>query len=404
MIGVAGARPSPLHRAAVMTLGLALLQSARADVTPQDTYVGTATVLGVVGGTALGLSLGGLSRPESGSRVTPFLRWGSVGAVFGGVLGHAIGASAVEATPEEPGLTSRPTREATACAGTLIGELVGFGIGAVLGRPVARNSREVWAAIPLGGVVGAAAGWLMKPPAFLAAPPRQARRDMALAGEMNRMEPLVAVGPQAAAVLAEAEEGRVRPDPARPAGDQPRLDALRNSLLRPEAERLLPGSPDRLRIAPTPDILPSLEPPATLVTLARSLLSLALLEGAALGAAGGASLSGGDTGFYERLGIGGLIGALAGWSASASLTSAWTEPSVNARVDFSDAIDQAHHGSGVLVGGLVGTVVGAAAGAVLHNLTAGVDRTDIARSALVGNAAGLLAGFIFSASRAPRSP
>lgn len=385
----------------IAALALSVLAApAVADIEPQDTWTGAATFLGAAGGAALGFSLGGLSRPLDASRVTPFLRWGGVGTAFGAVLGHAIGRASVEETPPEPGLRPPPTREAAACVGILAGELAGFGVGALVNRPVDRNSRPVWAAIPLGAVVGGVAAWLMPPPAFLAAPGRRSLRGAALDREMNRMEPLIAVGPAAQKALSGAEQDRMRPEPARPASDQPRLDALRFALLKPETERQIALSQPALTIAPVPDILAPLPPPALLVSLARSMLSLSLLEGAALGGAGGGAIGGAPSGFYERIGLGTMLGALAGWSASASLTGSWTEPAVDAKVDFHDAIDQAHRTSGVLIGGLVGTVLGAAAGGVIHNLSPDTSRSGIADAALIGNVVGLFTGFLFSASRA----
>ncbi|MEK7477251.1 MAG: hypothetical protein AAB152_16625 [Candidatus Coatesbacteria bacterium] len=369
------------------------------DIQPQDEYVAGCTFLGGMGGAALGVSLGGLSRPLTSSRVTPFLRYGSLGALFGSILGYEIGTSAVESSRAAGDVPPPAMRETTACLGALAGELVGLGLGALVSRPaghVNRDTREVWAGISLGAVVGAAGGFLMQPVRLLVPPAPRSARDVRVRREQERIEPILPVAGESKDLLAHENDPRLPPEAVAPGLTPAGVERLSNQLLQPESERLT-GAIPRLRNDPVAPILPDLQPPAVLVTMARSTLVIGLLEGAAIGMAAAGSLNGESRGFLGRLAGGGAVGALGGMSAAAALSRPWLDPKRIGQTGVEEGLADGKRTSGVMAGGILGTLLGGAIGAVLHNTTTGIDRADISLCALGGNAAGLLVGTLLTA-------
>jgi len=362
------------------------------EIHPQDEYVAGCTFLGGMGGAALGVALGGLSRPISGSPVTPFLRYGSIGAVFGSVLGYEIGTSAVEVSRAAGNVPPPATRETTACLGALAGELAGLGIGALVSRPagqVSRNTREVWAGISLGALVGAAGGFLMRPVRLLVPPPPRSARDIANQLERERIEPLLPAGEDSQALLRSEYEGRLPPARITPDLPPAAVERLASQLRQPESE-LLTGAIPRLHNEPTPIILPDLEPRPALVAMSQSTFVIAMLEGAAIGMAAAGSLNGDSHGYLSRLAGGAAVGTLGGMSAAAALSRPWLDPKRAGQTGVEEGLAVGRRTSGIMAGGILGTIVGGAVGAALHNTTHGFERENIALCALGGNAAGLL--------------
>lgn len=391
-------RPLGVAFATVLVTSPLATRSGAIDIHPQDEYVAACTFLGGMGGAALGVSLGGLSRPAGGSRVTPFLRYGSLGMLFGAVLGHEIGANAVEASRAAGDFPPPATREATGCLGALAGELVGFGIGVAVAAPsgpLSLDNREIWAGISLGAVVGAASGFLMRPVRLLVPPPPRSRTQARLRIEQEQIEPLLPLGEEGRNVLRGEEGPRAAAGRVEPAMPPAALERLGNELLQPEGERLA-GAMPHLRNEPAPLILPNLEPPPALAAMARSAMTMGLLEGAVLGAAAGGAASGGSGRFASGLAAGGGVGALAGLSAVAALTDPWTDPKRLGQTGVREGFEEGRRTSGVLAGGMVGALIGGAAGAVIYNTTHSFDRGDVSLCALGGNLAGLLTGYLLT--------
>ena len=385
--------------AAALTVVLAS-RAAGLELQPLDEYGAGWTFLGAMGGAAFGTVLGGLTRSDGASRVKPFLRWGAVGSLFGGVLGREVAADAVGRARADETVEPRPTRETNALLGTLAGELAGFGIGALQTRRVTRDSREVWAGVSLGALLGAAGGLLLPAPKFLAPPSTRSAARREQDEEQRRVIAAQGPSPDAAGYASRAESDRLRTLPYAPAGSPGASASLRDALMLPEDERMVrEGSLPLLRHEPAPMILPDLPPDGRLVALGRSVLTLGLLEGAVLGAAAGGAVTGEAGGYYARLATGAGVGALAGWSATAALAQPWTDRS-QGWTDAGEGFEQGRRTGTVLIGGMIGTLLGAGAGASIHNGSpASFTRTDIALSALAGNLTGLLAGYLFTAPR-----
>ncbi len=387
-------RPVARRRAApacVLAIALAL-EPARPgparEIHPQDAYVGATTTLGLLGGGALGAALGGLSRAEGGGRVAPFLRWGGVGAGIGGLLGYEVGRATVARNGEmHVDSPTEPSREMTACVGTLLGELAGLGIGALISRPFIRENRDIWAGITVGALVGAAGGFLI-PPLRAFAPPRPVSRAQRERGiERARIEPLLPTEPM-------VHGRRMTEEPIERALTARQTRALTTALLDAENEQRAAVAPPVMHERPAL-LLPHLPPPPELATIARSLTALSLLEGAALGAAVGGGLSADAAGAGTRLGLGAGLGALAGWSVASAMSRPWLAGS-DGGWGTDEGMEDARRLGGVCAGGLLGALAGGAAGLAARSVEPGTGRDTIALASLAGNAAGLLAGWLIT--------
>lgn len=362
--------------------------AAAMEIHPQDAYIGGTTVLGALGGATLGVALGGLARSDGGSRVTPFVRWGGVGAGLGALLGWEVGRATVDRNRDpRPDVPTEPTREVTACVGALTGELVGLGIASLISRPVNRDNRNVWAGISIGALVGAAGGFLVTPLRGLAPPRSGSRAQRARAIEQRTIEPLLPVAPG-------APTERMAVDPLEPALTARQTRDLATALLEPESERLSDVPPPIMHERPGL-ILPHLPPPPELVTIARSVTVLSLLEGAALGAAVGGAMSPDEDGADTRLGLGAGLGALAGWSLASAMSRPWLAGS-DGGWGTDEGLEDGRRASATFAGGLLGALAGGAAGLVVRSVSPSTGRDAVAFASLGGNAAGMLLGWLIS--------
>ena len=368
---------------------------ATAEVHPQTSYLALTTIMGAAGGGALGASLGGLSRNTTESDIRPFLRWGSAGGVLGGILGRAVGMDLISRSRGHGTAPTTSSREIGACLGALIGEAAGLGLSSALHQPVSRDSREVWAGIALGAVVGAAAGYLLPPMSFLAPPPEASDQQRAENRQRRRIDPRVPGD----------EGGRFAPLPdsgAMPDRDPGQTARLAGSLLALEQHQLL--EPRRITPRDSAPLLTSDLTPERVSSLAASVMNLCLLEGALLGGALGAVVGGRDADLSERIALGGSIGLVAGWSTASAMTRPWKEGERLERgrparfADLSESLREGREFSGVLLGGLLGTVAGGAVGAVLANSLDDYGDREIAGAALGGNVLGLFLGRVLTRS------
>jgi hypothetical protein len=345
------------------------------EVAPRDAYILTHTILGAAGGAALGAAAGGLSRPDNGNLVTPFLRWGAWGMAFGAVAGTEVGLTTVGQPSDVPGLAPPPSREAGACLGALVGELAGLGAGSLAAHGASRKSDSVWAGVALGALLGAGVGYLVPPRAFIPIPPPVSESGRSLIREQGELVPLVPVPAHAARAMAEAESGAITGEQIRPTGGTRAAGDLDASVSTPPASRTYPG------------IVP-VEPPA------RPMQVMAMLEGIMLGGSLAASMPGDNTKFWSRASIGGGIGMLAGLSAGSALVRSWNRE--NGYIDSGESMRQGTSTTGTIAGGLLGTILGAATGAALRNSVDGFGNEDAARCAVAGNLTGLFVGYLLS--------
>jgi len=346
-----------------------------AEFQPSDYYTAAFTILGSAGGTALGASIAGLSRPTGSSSVRPFVQWGFAGAVAGGVLGRDLARYSLETDTDLPGPKPVSTREANACLGALGGQLAGYAVVAAVNDPVHRDDRSVWAGIALGTLVGSAIGYFLPPIPLITIPPEQSRKEQVHDVTMARLEPLIPAGKDAPGFLSGAEAAPVQSlPPTRPFLPASKLVKLDTMLMTPENDRLI-GS--------YRPVFPK-DPPSTAKPLLASLnqsegvdtapaAQLTALAGFCIGAAAGASMGGSRQVMLARLGVGGAAGLVGGWYLARSALSPARTLSSEETGDLSHFLSLASAWT------IAGTMVGIGSGAVLRNNFADFSVTDSAR-------------------------
>ncbi len=358
-----------------------------AELTPRDYYTAIFTGLGAAGGTALGLSLAGISRFPGSADTGAYTRWGALGAAFGAILGHEIGDTSIDAPSDIVGRRPVSTRESNACLGALAGQLAGLGLAAILTKPVNGDNKDVWSAIALGTFAGAAAAWFLPPVPFITLPPDRSERQSAVEREASRLEAGPGTSGEAGTYTSKTESlpiQQVPPDrPALPASKQGKLNML---LLTPENDRLLQSSrPVFPAEKPGPAaILPPMGGSGAPAPAGAAVV-LGALAGGLLGATAGAALPGPDRDMLARIGVGGGAGLLGGWALSVLLTDQEGE---------NEAREAGRMVSITSAGGLVGGVLGIATGAVMMNSRKNFKPIGVGQASLIGTGAGLLAGLV----------
>lgn len=386
--------------AAALLLLLASSVPCRAgDIHPRRAYVGLFAGLGTVGGGALGIALGGLQRSGESGDTGPLLKWGLGGALFGGLLGYEIGQDELISADRSTSAIQPGISGSSACLGAILGQLAGIGASAARSGSMDWDSRAVWANIALGTLLGAGVGSILPALRVVKVPPQQSAEQRELSRQMSRIEPL----------LPETDEPKEPSDPqpasamkslVSPPPSSAEIMALDSSLLPTEESRLI--DPQSTVFAPAGRSEDSSYragsgeiPPAM-----RSVVYLALLEGAILGALGSGAT--GDTAddFSARLMVGGALGALAGFSAGTAFVRPWQSEDAQS-ISAGETAAVGTRLSGTLAGGLLGSILGAAAGATLRNSLDNFDNRDASGLALAGSLTGLLVGAILTGDLQP---
>lgn len=307
---------------AVFLAGLLLIgrPAISAEFQPADYYSAAFTVLGSVGGAALGASIAGLSRPTGSSSVRPFMQWGSVGAVTGAMLGRDLAHFSLDSESDIPGPKPVSTREANACLGALGGQLAGYAMVAVINDPIHRNDRTVWAGVALGTLAGAAIGYFLPPIPLLTLPPEQSRKERIHEINTTQLEPLIPVGKDAAVYLSASESvPATNLSPTRPFLPASKLTKLDTILMTPENDRMIDSYSPVFPIEPptkTKPVLASLNSTQNVDTAPA--MQLTALAGFCLGSAFGASMGGSRNVMMTRMGVVGAAGMVGGWAYARS--------------------------------------------------------------------------------------